>query len=551
MSEEKALEIIRDFDVRAGNRGVWESFWDDIAELVYPNMREKFRTGDFTTPGDTKTDRQMDSAPTVALVRFSAIMDSLLTPRNQTWHRLIATDPDLMKQHSVQLYFEEVTRLLFQHRYAPEAAFSTNNQLVYMGLGAFGTAGLFIDGLAGSRGLRYKSVHVGDLFPKENHQGQVNNVIRRAKFTARQLVRRKKWIDQLPEPVLEAASDPKRAEAEFMVLHRIMPRADFDDEAIDERGLKFESTYVLKEHPVVLEEGGFHSWPLPTTRYEQAPGEVFGRSPAMQALPAIKSLMVQKRVLLEQGHRSVNPVLLTHDDGSIQNVRLRPGSVVPGSMNQDGRPLVGALPTGDHVIGKDLMEDEKQAISAAFLTELFQILVETPRMTATEVLERAQEKSILLAPTVGRQQSDYLGPTIEREIDLLERQGVLPPMPEELREAQGEFEIQYDSPLSRLARAEEVGGFNDTINVLTPILNTGSEEALAMLDNFDFDQITRGIAQLRAVPASWMKSFDRVEELREQRAEQQAAALQAQTAPETLKAVAQAKKAGVTEKDLE
>lgn len=43
------------------------------------------------------------------------------------------------------------------------------------------------------------------------------------------------------------------------------------------------------------------------------------------------------------------------------------------------------------------------------LVTLFQILTETPQMTAAEVVERTNEKGILLAPTVGRQQSEYLG----------------------------------------------------------------------------------------------------------------------------------------------
>ena len=46
-------------------------------------------------------------------------------------------------------------------------------------------------------------------------------------------------------------------------------------------------------------------------------------------------------------------------------------------------------------------------------------------MTATEVLERAREKGALLAPTMGRQQSEALGPMIEREIDILVECGLM------------------------------------------------------------------------------------------------------------------------------
>jgi len=89
---------------------------------------------------------------------------------------------------------------------------------------------------------------------------------------------------------------------------------------------------------------------------------------------------------------------------------------------------------------------------------LFQILTESPQMTATEVLERAREKGMLLAPTMGRQQSESLGPSIEREIDILDQQGLLPEMPDILKEVGSDYKVEYDSPLSRAQKAEETAG---------------------------------------------------------------------------------------------
>lgn len=540
-------EVVKDFEQRAGARGVWESYWDDIADLVDPNMSNTFRAGDSNTPGERKTDRQMDSSPTVALTRFAAIMDSLLTPRNQKWHRLVPTDRDLLRDHDVGIYFEELTKRLFQYRYAPKANFSTNNQLVYRGLGSLGTSAMFTDRLSAGKGVRYKACHVGEIYPKENHQGMIDDIIRRSEFSASQLMKLDQWKDNLPNAVREAAA--QNSATTFTVLHRVRPRPDVDYEALDERAMPYESVYVLKGYGnIVLESGGYRSFPYAPTRYDQAPGEVYGRSPAMQVLPAIKSLNVQKRVLLTQGHRAMNPVLLVADDGSIQNVSLRPGSVVPGSVNPDGRPLVHTLPTGDHGIGKDLMDDERNVIAAAFLNDLFQLLTENPRMTATEVVKRAQEQGILVSPTVGRQQSEYLGPLIEREIEVLNQQGLLPEMPPALIEAQGDYQVQYDSPLSRMARAEEAAGFSSTMEMLIPILNAGRVE---ILDNFDFDTITRDLSEIQAVPRSWMQAMDIVEAQRGQRQQQQEALMRAQVAPDMLKAAAAAKKAGLTAQDVQ
>jgi len=172
---------------------------------------------------------------------------------------------------------------------------------------------------------------------------------------------------------------------------------------------------------------------------------------------------------------------------------------------------------------------ERQIINDGFLVSLFQILVDTPTMTATEVLERAREKGALLSPTMGRQQSEMLGPMIEREVDVLLKQGLLPPMPDILIEAQGEFEVVYDSPLSRSQRAEEASGWLRTLEAAIAYANTTQD--LSVLDQFDSDVIYQQLAEINAVPASWMRAPAAVQEIREARAQQQQVQQMVEAAP--------------------
>jgi protein gp37 len=51
----------------------------------------------------------------------------------------------------------------------------------------------------------------------------------------------------------------------------------------------------------------------------------------------------------------------------------------------------------------------EDSIKDVFLLTLFEIMVETPRMTATEVLKRSQEKSMLLTPLVASLSLTVLG----------------------------------------------------------------------------------------------------------------------------------------------
>ena len=140
-------------------------------------------------------------------------------------------------------------------------------------------------------------------------------------------------------------------------------------------------------------------------------------------------------------------------------------------------------------------------------------------MTATEVLERAREKGALLSPTMGRQQSEMLGPMIEREIDLLSQQGLLPPLPDALIEADGEFDIEYDSPLSRSQRSEEAAGWLRTLEAAIAYANTTQD--VSVLDHFDTDVIYPALGEINAMPASWTRGEDAVMAIREGRAQQQ------------------------------
>lgn len=538
--DDLANQIIKQYQFLMSDRGNWEMHWEEISERVWPSMSRKFNSQSTYRAQGIKLNQELfDSTANIALGRFGAILDSLLTPRNQTWHKLQATDPNLNKDRQVRLWFEAINTILFKYRYAPRANFASQNQQNYKTLGAFGTGCVFIDGLAAERGLRYRAIHLGEIYMRENHQGMIDTAIRYFAMTARQAVQ--KWGDEVPEGTREyMKTNPDR---ESFYLHAVMPREDQDFGRLDFKGMPFASYYVSMDGRKILSEGGFNTFPYAISRYEQAPGEIYGRSPAMDVLPSIKTLNEEKKTMLKQGHRVVDPVLLAHDDGILDAFSLRPGAVNYGGVNSDGRPLVHALPTGRLDIGKEMMDDERKDINDAFLVNLFQILVDTPTMTATEVLERTREKGILLAPTIGRQQAEYLGPLIEREIDLLVKQGLVPPMPQILVEAGTEYRIEYDSPLSRAQRAEEAAGLMRTVETAIKIATEAQDPE--PLDWFDWDVIMPELAAIQGVPIKWLKTLKDVMAGRQQRQQAQQQQQMMQAAPGAaamIKSVAAAKK---------
>jgi len=544
--EQVFLECMMEFSSMQLWRNTTASQWEEIAQLIDPNSRNTFYYGNYNWPGVKKTDRQVDASGMVALHRFGAICDSLLTPRNMQWHQLGTTDETLNKDRRVKEWFETATRLLFQKRYAPVGNFSAQNQNSYQSLGAYGTQGMFIDQAVNEASipvpyLRYKQIPIGELFIRENHQGLVNAFIRWFRLTPEQAWT--KWGDKCPESIKTARD--AHSQTPFNFLHWVRPRTDWDPGRLDAKGMPFVSHYVSIEGCCVLQEGGYRTFPLACSRYIQSPGEVYGRSPAMLVLPALKTLNAEKTTFLKQGHRAADPVLLTADDGLV-DISLRPGALNKGGMSADGHPLIGILPTGQIQINKEMMDEERSLINDIFLVSLFQILTETPAMSATEVIERTNEKGILIAPTLGRQQSEYLGPMIERELALMVQMRQLPPMPQLLREAQGEYEVVYTSPLAKAARAQEAAGFMRTLQTATEVANVTQDPSI--FDRFDFDTAIPAIADIQGTPITWMADDKAVAAKRQNRSQAAAQQQQIQAAPAAaamLKAHVAAATAGV------
>jgi len=539
-------DSLAEFSERQVYRSVFGQQWEEVAELVDPTSRNTFFYGSYNTPGQKKTDRQVDGNAALALMRFQAILDSILTPRNMTWHGIEADNEHLMKSRRVRIFFEQLTRMMFRERYKPTANFSAQNQNIFRGVGAYGNGCLFVDQLIsmeGKTGLRYKACPLGEMYLGENHQGIIDSFCRWVRLNGRQAVQ-KFGKEVLPPAVVDAAE--RSSEMPFNFLHRVCPNDEYDAQRYDAAGKRYASYYISLDYRTLLTKGGYRSFPVPTSRYMQTPGEVYGRGPAMFVLPAIKTINAEKRDFLTQGHHAAVPTFLTTDDGVV-DVSWRPGALNKGGMSGDGKPLVGVLPAGDIQISKEMMDEEKIIIEAAFLTDLFKVLLGDPKVfSATQIVEMMSQRGILIAPTMGRQQSEYLGPMIEREVDVLAELRKLPPLPPELEEAQGEYHVVYTSPLARDMRAQEVAGFTRTLDLGIQVANATGDPS--NLDRFDFDTAFPEIARIQSTPESWMASDDQLQakrQAREKAAQQQQQVQAAPAAAALLKGQAMAAKAGL------
>src|ERR1019366_4169241 len=126
---ELATQLVLEWQYLFGLRGNWASHWTEIAQRIFPMESWLFQNfSQLNSQGDKRNFEVYDSTGVIALQRFGAILDSLLTPRDQFWHQLIASNDDINKDRAVKKWFESTNKKLFHYRYAPNANFASQNQ---------------------------------------------------------------------------------------------------------------------------------------------------------------------------------------------------------------------------------------------------------------------------------------------------------------------------------------------------------------------------------------------------------------------------------------
>lgn len=504
--------LLRRLEVLEGQRKTFETHWQWVGELIWPQM------ADFQYkwhPGERRTRRQYDMTAALALEKFSAALESLLTPRAQKWHTLKASDDVLNRDPAVQRWFDDVTKILFDLRQSPKAGFYGAMQIKYKSLGAFGNGCLFVEGnrqarIRGERSLdrpiSYRHVPLSQVFVSDDANGQIDLVYDKYELTNRQAFELWGHKPDFPEELARDHETKPFEKTEF--VRCVAPDGMGDWDAVE----------ISRRYKQALAFGHYKEMPYIFSRFTVNPSEVYGRGPAMMMLPDISSLQEMERSILRTAHRIADPPLLAADDDVIgtggKRVTLRPGSINYGGLDAQGNPRLQPLVTGGNPGLTEQMMDRKRAnINDAFFVALFQVLVETPNMTATEALLRAQEKGQLLAPTVGRQQQESLGPLIEREVGLLARMGVLPPPPDVLLEAEGEYKIEYVSPATRMQRLEEILGVTRSIEVMAPFIQLDP----SLLEVMNAEEVFRLAAEVTGVPSKLVRTPEELARVRQAR----------------------------------
>jgi hypothetical protein len=515
ISQEQVVHLVKRKGKLKAQRGTWETHWQDLSNYVLPN------SADFSlrrSKGDKRTTLLYDSTGVHANEMLAAGLHGMLTNPASNWFSLRIKDDsqNIGGDFEAKQWLEDTTNAVMAEISAPSVAFPSHIHEYYLSLCSIGTACMFVGEPATREGISFRAIHVDEIFIAENADGIIDTVFRGFKMTVRQIVQ--KWGEESLSPRIKRMYEKQEFEKEIDLLHCVYPREDVDRSKKAATMLPVASVYIDEKEHHVLAEGGFDEMPYMVSRWAKTVGEVFGRSPAMTALPDIKMLQEIMKTTIKAAQKIVDPPLLVPDDGVLGPIRT-----IPGGLNyyraSSGARIEPLLTGGNIGISYEMMTDLRERIRTTFFLDQLQFQG-APRMTATEVIERTERTLRLLGPTLGRLQSEFLGPMIERIYGVLSRGGRLPEPPQSV--AEQELRIEYVSPLARAQRQSETQGIMRTLEFIGPIAGM-DPQAAQVIKGAD---TVRHIAELNGVPPMLLKSNEELME--EAKAQQEAQAAQQQ-----------------------
>jgi len=521
MKNKNAEMLVNRFASLRTNRSTWESHWQEIADYMLP------RKADITTQrtrGDKRTEVIFDGTAIHALELLSSSLHGMLTNSATPWFTLAYKDLALSEDDEAREWLDSVTEDMY-------VAFNRSNfqqeiQELYQDLISFGTSAMFVS-TDEKNLIRFNTRHVKEIFISENAKGEVDTVFRHFTMNARSA------FELFGEAVGPGIFNKykKDLDADVNILHVVMPRDTYDASKEDAANMPFKSCYVDPDDVHMINEGGFKEFPYVVPRYLKASYEIYGRSPSMNALPDVKMLNKMSEVTIKAAQKQIDPPLMVPDDGFMLPVRT-----VPGGLNfyrSGSRDRIEPLQIGaNNPVTVNMIQDRQLAIQKTFYVDQL-LLSQGGQMTATEVLQRNEEKMRLLGPVLGRLQSELLQPLIERVFNILMRADVFRPMPEILTNQT--IDIEYVSPL---AKAQKSGDLN---SVMRGIEIFGSMSQFApVLDYLDSDGLVKYVQKMLGLPARIIKSDAEVAQVRQERQEQQQQAMEQQQAVEAAQAAGSA-----------
>ena len=306
---------------------------------------------------------------------------------------------------------------------------------------------------------------------------------------------------------------------------------------------------ICMDKEVILDEGGFDSFPYQVFRRGPLPGEAYCEGMAGAALPDVMVLNHLVQVIENAASQKADPAIAVPARMFAKTLDRRPSAINPynptglGLQSAD-KAIIKLDLTGDPGPAMEVCKTLIDNIEKAFMADVF-TLRETGDMTAEEVNARTD-----LNMRGGAGEAANIGSPFSHLADrvqmILQAEGVFPPPPEALRRADVDWE--YAGPLQIAQLQKNVSGMMQMLNATALVAKMGPDgEAAAQTT--DLESSLRVIHDALGLPPGTQNSHDKVVAFRRQQAQATQQAQAAQLAQAHAKAASDGAGAAATALD--
>ncbi|PZQ99926.1 MAG: hypothetical protein DI533_04660 [Cereibacter sphaeroides] len=513
------VEAERRWGEMKSDRVHFEADWEGIARMMRP-QRGGFSLDD---PTSRQMEKPLSSAPIFAQSNFAAGLYGTLTNPANVWFGLKTNDSDLNAWQPARLWLDQVRdRLLASFMPAVSPFYSAASE-VFGDLSAFGNGAQYDEVVPEERKILDVTVSLGEICYDIDGFGRVSEVVRRFHLKPAAALHMFGKRGNLPPKMAELAE--KGDQTKFVFYHHVFRNADWRQGMLGVRGKRWVSRYSCELEGALVREAGYDEMPFFAPRWEVESGQIYGTGPGFIALASTRAHHQMDAATIRAAQRAADPTILAPDRGDWPlNGRIRPGNVVYGAVDTQGRAMLRPLEITGSV---NLTLQEKQAkmeeIKDAFHYTLMNLAGRTG-MTATEVMAITEERQRLWAPHQGRVQEEYLAPKIQRRFSLLWRAGQLPPPPPEM--AGVDLQVDYQSAAAVAQKSAQGVAAVRILEDIAPLMQVKPE----MLDRIDPDGLLEVLMDARGAPARMFRSREEAAAIADQRAQQQNAMMAMQAA---------------------
>lgn len=547
-------DLIDEGQALVTQRAQLERTLEYICSLMFPTPDRQFKLGGMfnsreATEGwaagngiSEKMRKIYDNTAVVALERMTAGVCSMVTPDNEKYQEITAGGPFQIELTEDQKRWAEKQRdYLFRVRYDPESGWALAHYNALRSAAALGT-GMYLLTERFENQVKIPYITTGlrlsECYLQADLQGNENGFFRYYSASARQLAG---VSDYDCSPKVKAwAADPKQSHRLINMMHWIG-----DGKKVNSNR-KWGSWHIEVDQKHACLRSGFTYWPVITYHWNKLGNSPYGEGAAALVLSEVAASNVLAKNALLAAQQHTRPPIAMADDSSMARPNLNPAAINLKAIDAQGRLKIQPLITASNPqLSQIVLDASRQQINVGLYTNLWQVLLDDPKMTATQALIRNNEKGEILSP-IGAGVQRGLARLTEAELQILQDKGAWAPGAQ-LQPPEGlggrETGSKFASPLDRLRRSRELIGIKSAFELTAEGMAVDPDAA----DEIDVPKAVRLGSEIAGAPIAIFRDKKEIDARRASRQQQQAlaaAAEMAKTAGPGVKGLAEAAQIG-------